>query len=123
MKNEWKFSDNTAIYLQIVEKLQKKIVSGELSPGDKLPPVRELAGQAGVNPNTMMRALSDLESNKLLYTLRGNGKYVTEDREVIASFKEELASKAVNEFLLNMKALGFSNDEIKKYNINKEEVI
>lgn len=123
MKNEWKFSDNTAIYLQIVEKLQKKIVSGELSPGDKLPPVRELAEQAGVNPNTMMRALSDLESNKLLYTLRGNGKYVTEDREVIASFKEELASKAVNEFLLNMKALGFSNDEIKKYNMNKKEVI
>ncbi len=119
MNSDWSFSKPGNIYGQIVEKLEKKIVSGEFSPGDRLPSVRALAEDAKVNPNTMMRALADLENKNLLYTVRGNGKYVTNDAETIRKVKEELAYNMLKEFVSNMYELGLDNEDIKAaYNKN-----
>lgn len=119
MNADWSFSKTGNIYQQIVEKLKRKIVSGEFSPGDKLPSVRSLSEEANVNPNTMMRALADLESKKLLYTLRGSGKYVTGDLNVIRRAKEELTNDIMRDFINDMYELGLDDEEVKKsyYNV------
>lgn len=114
MNYEWHFSDDKPIYPQIVEQIRRLIVSGELQPGEKLPSVRDLARDAQVNPNTMMRALSELENNKLVISHRVNGKFVTEDAELIKNVKDELAESVIKEFLKNMNQLGFAKEEIFK---------
>ena len=95
-----------------MEQLTEQIVSGQLGAGDKVPPVRELAAEAGVNPNTMQRALADLEREGLMYTNRTSGRYVTEDKEMIAKIREQIASDRISEFLAGMSQLGFTEKEI-----------
>ena len=80
---QWELRGDRPIYQQLVEKLTEQIVSGQLAAGEKVPPVRELAAQAGVNPNTMQRALAEMEGEVLMFTNRTSGRYVTEDREMI----------------------------------------
>lgn len=111
MNYEWRFSDDKPIYPQIVEQFQFLIASGELLPGDKLMTVRDLAREAQVNPNTMMRALAELENRGLIITHRTNGKSVTEDLDLIKKMKNELAKNAINDFFENMRRLGFSKEE------------
>ena len=77
------FQSNTPIYLQLIDMIKLQIISGQLQPGEKLPSVRDLAMQYGVNPNTMQKALSELEWEKLVYTVRTTGRYVTEDADLI----------------------------------------
>ena len=89
---QWQLRGDRPIYQQLMEQLTEQIVSGQLGAGDKVPPVRELAAEAGVNPNTMQRALADLEREGLMYTNRTSGRYVTEDREMIAKIREQIAS-------------------------------
>lgn len=103
---KWEFSDDRPIYTQIVEQMTLFIVSGELAPGDKVMPVRELAAEAGVNPNTMQRALSELERMGLMSTNRTSGRYITEDVGIIQSAKLEIARKSISEFLSNMQKIG-----------------
>lgn len=67
------------------------------------------------NPNTVQRALVDLEQTGLIYTQRTNGKFVTEDKELVQKIREELAKQAFNKFQENMKQLGFGEDEMKQY--------
>lgn len=112
MNYEWRFSDDKPIYPQIVEQLQLLIASGALLPGERLMTVRDLARAAQVNPNTMMRALTELENRKLIISHRTNGKTVTEDSTLIKKLKTELAKTAINDFLENMNRLGFSKEEI-----------
>ena len=112
MNYEWRFSDDKPIYPQIVEQMERLIVSGELLPGDKLPSVRDLARDAQVNPNTMMRALSELENRELIISHRVNGKSVTEDTKLIKKVKDELAKNVVREFLESMEQLGYAKEEI-----------
>lgn len=112
MNYEWRFSDDRPIYTQIVEQMQKLIVSGELKPGDKLPSVRDLASEAQVNPNTMMRALSELEQKRLVISHRVNGKTITEDTELINKMKDELAADVINAFMESMKQFGYTKDRI-----------
>lgn len=81
----WEFDRDRPIYAQLVEQLQRAIVSGAYAPGAKIPSVRELAAEAGVNPNTMQKALTELEQLGLLNTQRTNGRYVTEDTSLIAT--------------------------------------
>lgn len=109
------FDNNIPIYIQIVEKLKIDIVSGNLKPGEKLPSVRELAIQTKVNPNTMQKALIELENLKLIYTERTNGKYVTINKNVIDKLKEEYAFDLSKEYFSNMKAIGFDKKETIKY--------
>ena len=102
-----KFERNTPIYLQIVESITKKILSGEFSPGEKLPSVRDIAAAEGINPNTAQRALTTLEADLLVVTERTSGRYVTEDRALIEVKRAQLARALTEAFIQNMKEIGF----------------
>lgn len=106
------FQSNIPIYLQIMDDIKQQIVSGRLKPGDKLASVRDLAMQYGVNPNTMQKALGELEWEKLLYTMRTVGRYVTEDAVLIAALREQLAQERITKFLDELHLLGFRQEEI-----------
>ena len=104
----WKLDDNRPIYLQLMEKIQQDIVSGVYNPGDKLPSVRELALEAAVNPNTMQKALSELERSGIVYSRRTSGRFITEDETMLKQLKNELTKSHIHEFFEKMKQLGFS---------------
>lgn len=106
------FQSNIPIYLQIMDDIKQQIVSGKLKPGDKLASVRDLAMQYGVNPNTMQKALSELEWEKLLYTMRTAGRYVTEDAALIGVLREQLAQERIIGLLNELQQLGYQNEEI-----------
>lgn len=117
---KWTINPNQAIYPQIVEGFIKALISGELITGQKLPSVRELASDAAINPNTMQRALSELERRELVVNQRTSGKCVTENTEIINQVKKEFAGNQVKQFVTTMKEIGFSPEEI--INIIKEQV-
>lgn len=106
------FNDNLPIYIQIMNLIKGKIVSGEIGKGDKLPSVREFSKKLKVNPNTVQRTYQELEREGLVFTQRGMGTFVTEDKEVIKKFKKGMATNIVNNFLIEMKKLGFTPSEI-----------
>jgi len=108
----WNLNSDRPIYSQIVERLQMQIVSGFYSPGDRLPSVRELATEAGVNPNTMQKAFAELERSGLIVTQRTSGRLVTEETNMIKTIQKELAAKQIQDFLNRMKELGFDKEEI-----------
>ena len=110
----WNLDSDRPIFVQIIEHLEYDIVSGSLSPGAKVPSVRELATDAAVNPNTMQRALSEMERLGLMRTERTSGRYVTDDEGVITSLKKDLASVGVDGFIKQMKRLGLDRDEVLK---------
>lgn len=116
----WNLSSDRPIFLQIIERIQMDIVSGVYKPGDKLPAVRELASIASVNPNTMQKALSELEKTNLVYSQRTSGRFITEDADMIEELKQKMAKEKIEEFFAAMKMLGFSNEEtiqlIKQHN-------
>ena len=109
---EWKFREDLPIYSQIVEQFRQSIVSGKLSPGQRLESVRDLSMEAGVNPNTMQRALQELEREGLVYTQRTAGRFVSEDAAVIERGKRAMAMEKIREFLSAMNSLGYSREEI-----------
>lgn len=111
MDYDWHFSNDKPIYSQIIEQIKQVIVSGGFSPGDKLPSVRELAQTACVNPNTMQKAMSELEKDGLLYTLRSSGRFITDDEALIKKIKNELAEAEIENFMQGMSKLGFSVEE------------
>ena len=108
----WDIRADRPVYLQLVEHLQTAVVTGEYPPGSRIPPVRELAGQAGVNPNTMQRALAELEARGLLETQRTAGRTVTGDVEKIAQTRRALAQTLVHHFYHQAAALGLTKAEI-----------
>ena len=112
---EYVFDNERPIYIQLVEMIRIDIVSGKFKKGQKLPSVRELAFYYKVNPNTMQKALVELESEKLIYTERTNGKYVTNDSKVINKAKEKLAKEKVKEYLSSMNSIGITYEESIKY--------
>lgn len=108
----WDLDSDRPIFLQIVERIQLDIISGKYQPGDKLPSVRDLAGEAAVNPNTMQKAFAELERTGLVYSQRTSGRFITEDTNMIESLKASLAQEKSNEFLELMQKLGYKNEEI-----------
>lgn len=108
----WTLDSDRPIYAQILERIQMQIVSGVYQPGDKLPSVRELAMQAGVNPNTMQKALSELERSGLIITQRTSGRNVTEDMDMIKETRRQLAGERIQDFLKKMQELGFEREDI-----------
>ncbi len=112
---EYIFDNERPIYIQLVELIRIDIVSGKFQKGQKIPSVRELALIMKVNPNTMQKALVELENEKLIYTERTNGKYVTEDEELIEKVKKELAQEKVNNYLTSMNNIGISYGLAIKY--------
>lgn len=107
----WEFRKDAPLYAQLMEQIQRKIVSGSLSPGERLPSVREFAAEAGVNPNTMQRALMEMERRDLVRSQRTTGRFVTEDAEVIRRLREEMAQAQITAFLEGMRELGYSAAE------------
>lgn len=108
----WNFDNNKPIYLQIMEQMKLQIVSHQLEPNQQLPTVRDLASQAGVNPNTIQRALSDLEREGLVYTKRTTGRFVTDDRDLIAHTRKELSEAELHRFITNMTHFGYTESEL-----------
>ena len=102
---------NIPIYVQIMDAVKHSIVSGELKPGDRIPSVREMAATFGVNPNTVQRALLDLEREGLLETERAQGRYVAADQAAIEELRHAMAREAAESLAQEMKALGFSPEE------------
>ena len=107
----WDLDNDRPIYLQLMEKIQLDIVAGVYKPGDKLPSVRDLALEAAVNPNTMQKALSELERNGLVHSQRTSGRFITEDEKMLKHLKESLASEHIRECIEKMKQLGFQEEE------------
>lgn len=108
----WQFSNDAPIYAQLVQQIKVGIVTGGFPPGERLLSVRDLATEAGVNPNTMQRAMAELERDGLVYSQRTAGRFVTEDNEMIQAAKRGLAQRHINAFLEAMLQLGFRREEI-----------
>ena len=103
---EWNITGGRPVYVQLVEQLELALLNGTFPPGTRVPPVRELAAEAGVNPNTMQRALQELESRGLLQAQRTAGRTVTADGQVLQTLRRGRAAALASEFLRRMKALG-----------------
>lgn len=111
---EWKLSGDRPIWLQLKEQITQRIVTGYYPMGGKLPTVRDLAAEAGVNPNTMQRALAELENDGLAVTNRTAGRLVTTDVSVVEKVRDALASKRIMDFYDGMAQLGYSHSEAQK---------
>ena len=108
----WSLRGDAPIYAQLVEQIKQEIVSGGFPPGQRLPSVRDLATEAGVNPNTMQRALAELEREGLVYSQRTAGRFVTEDKIMIEQAKLGLALEQIQQFLQSMSRLGYEKADI-----------
>ena len=118
---DWKFRSDLPIYSQLVEQIKLGIVSGNLLPGERLMSVRDMATEAGVNPNTMQRALQELERDGMVYSQRTAGRFVTENMQVIEREKKKFAEEQIRSFREAMKKLGFQWEEILSLLKEKEE--
>ncbi|HEL0015947.1 TPA: GntR family transcriptional regulator [Streptococcus equi subsp. zooepidemicus] len=108
----WKFDEKSPIYAQIAQHVMLQIISQEIKSGDQLPTVREYAEIAGVNPNTMQRAFTELEREGMVYSQRTSGRFVTDNQELIARKRRELAINELKSFISNMIKMGFERSEI-----------
>lgn len=115
----WEIKGDRPVYAQLVEIIGQKIIKNEFPPDSKLPSVRDLAAMAEVNPNTMQKALVELETEGLISSVRTTGKYVTNDVDLIENYKRKLAVKELETFVRKMKDLGFQVEEIKQL-VDKE---
>lgn len=109
---DYEFDSNIPIYLQLRHYFRMQIVSGQLAPGERMPPVREIAVQYGINPNTVQRALTELEEDGLAYSQRTAGRFITEDRDRIAQMRQILAKETVDTFIKDIRPFGFSLDDV-----------
>ena len=105
---EWKIDDRYPIWSQLSEQLAAFITGGQFEAGQRLPSVREFAADAGVNPNTMQKALAELETDGLLFTQRTAGRFVTEDGEAIQRLRRQLCQGTLENFIQSMTGLGFT---------------
>ena len=112
---EFVFDNNVPIYIQLVEYIKIYLISGVFKSGEKLPSVREFATTFKVNPNTMQKALAELESLNLIYTERTNGKYVTKDEKLIEKLKDEYAIELAKSYFQGMKRIGLGKADSIKY--------
>ena len=125
---EYQFTDDKPIYVQLMDYFKVQIVSGELQEGSRLESVRDLAVKARVNPNTMQKALSELERIGLVRTERTAGRFITDDKERIKKMKQDIAEEEIFLFLNKMKSLGFEKSDVmelldKKLKANHEKTV
>jgi len=113
------FNDKTPIYLQIMDFIKMDIVTGKLKSKNKLPSVREMATNLKVNPNTLQTAYQELERLGIVYTQRGTGTFVGEEKNMVDDLKKEMAKEVIDSFILRMISLGFTSNEIIKF-VSKE---
>ena len=110
---EWNFKNGIPIYTQIVDEMTMRIASGTYAPGEKIPAVREFAMEAGVNPNTMQRALSELERRGLLYSERTSGRFVTKEERILNKLHKDLAKRYFDDLGEKLKKIGMDAEQIK----------
>lgn len=108
----WNISNDRPVYIQLVEELTMRIVSGVYKPGERIDSVRDFAQQAKVNPNTMQKALAEIERNGLVYSQRTAGKFVTEDKKIIEKARKSIATAELETFMLKMKKLGYNKETV-----------
>ena len=108
----WNLDNSKPVYLQLMDRIQLDIISGVYQPGERLPSVRDLALAAAVNPNTMQKALSELERSGILFSQRTSGRFITEDTSLLKTMKASLAREHVHSFLAKMEQLDFTKEEI-----------
>ena len=108
---QWKFSGNRPVYIQIMEHVRGAILVGALPPGGRIPPVRELASQAQVNPNTMQRALLELEREGLLIAQGALGRFVTKDPEILQTMRQAALDAVIRECAAQCKAAGLTMEQ------------
>lgn len=108
----WKFNDEQPIYQQIISQIKERIVAGEWKAGDKLKSVRELALEAGVNPNTMQKALAELEREELVYSQRTAGRFVSDNKEKTDRLQEEMTMECIKTFVAQMEKMGYKKEQI-----------
>ena len=108
----WEFSGDKPIYSQLVERLQRRLVTGEYAPGSRLPSVRDLAEEAAVNPNTMQRALAELEDQQLVFSQRTAGRFVTQDGERLTALGRDMARQRLDRFLAETGELGYGREAV-----------
>ena len=109
---EWQIDNNRPVYIQLVEQLRMKIISGEIELDSKLDSVRSLAADAMVNPNTMQKALAELEREGFVYSKRTSGRFVTDNKELIEKERKNLVKDNVKKTLDTLINLGYTNEEI-----------
>ena len=109
---KWDIKEGIPIYTQLVQQIRTGIASGEYSPGSRLPSVRDMAMEAGVNPNTMQRALAELERDGLVFTVRTSGRFITEDSKLLAGLRSDLAAEHIGGMFEQLKKLGMDDREI-----------
>ena len=114
----FEFANNKPIYLQLVDIIKLKIISKELKPGSKLNSVRDMAQEFGVNPNTMQRALSELERENLLYSQRTSGRFVTDNEDNINQLREEVAKVEILSLYNILTKLGYKKEELIQLVVN-----
>lgn len=108
----WIVDNYRPIYIQLIDEIKQRIITGTYPIGDKLPSVRDLASEASVNPNTMQKALSELEREGLVFSNRTTGRFITEDQALVTALREQLATEQITIFLRSMKSLGFSKQDL-----------
>ncbi|MCI8307261.1 MAG: GntR family transcriptional regulator [Lachnospiraceae bacterium] len=108
----WELNNDKPIYVQLMDYIRLSIISGRYGAGDKLPSVRELAHTASVNPNTMQKALSELENTGLIFSNRTSGRFVTDNSALINQCRKDLATQYCNDFFEKLKSLGLTQSEI-----------
>ena len=111
---DWQITDGRPVWLQLKEQLAMGILTGKYPQGSRLPSVRELAMDAGVNPNTMQRALTELERDGLAHSMGTMGRVVTENTEIVENLRAKYAKTVVERYLDGMKQLGYSPAEAVK---------
>ena len=109
------FDSSRPIYAQLVERLKAKILAGIYPPGGHLDSVRDLAAAAGVNPNTMQRAMAEMEREGLVYTERTSGRFLTKEEGVLVEKRKSFAKEETEKYLAYMKKIGFTTEEVASY--------
>ncbi|QEN04618.1 GntR family transcriptional regulator [Thiospirochaeta perfilievii] len=112
------FTNDTPIYLQIVNKIKEQLIIGEFKVGEKMPSVREYSKLIKVNPTTIQRVYKELEMEGLIHTKRGMGSFITDDNKLILKMKTEIANKLTDDYIMKMSLIGFDNVKLQKI-INK----
>lgn len=108
----WQFHGRAPVYLQIVSRIRADILSGKYQADEQIPSVRQLAFEASVNPNTMQRALTELEREGLLYAKGTIGRFVTSDKEVLRMARETMHREAMTNLVDEVLSLGITKEEL-----------
>ncbi|MBM7713090.1 GntR family transcriptional regulator [Siminovitchia sp. FSL H7-0308] len=106
------FEASKPIYIQITEKIFQRIIRGEINPGEKLPSVRDMAVQSGVNPNTIQRSYAEMERMGIVETRRGQGTFVIEKESIVDELKQSMQTEIIGQFVKSMKELGYTNQQM-----------